>query len=68
MTNRKNTLNKIKTKIVEFFKNTYCIKINEQRVYVIDVMICYIQSFELAKYQRNPIRKPVFFKNISADF
>lgn len=44
MTNRKNTVNKIKTKtktkIVEFFKNTYRIKINEQTVYVIDVIIC----------------------------
>lgn len=39
MTNRINTVNKIKTKtktkIVEFFK-----KINEQTVYVIDVIIC----------------------------
>lgn len=42
MTNRKNTVNKIKTKtkVVEFFKNTYRIKINEQTVYVIDVIIC----------------------------
>lgn len=60
MTNRKNTVNKIKTKIkvVEFFKNTYRIKINEQTVYVIDVIICHLG---LQKIEEIQIRKPVFF-------